>query len=281
MSLEQLSSLLGTTGAVAGLIGLQTKVKEALNKQTKKEENKERLADALHILDDLQAHIRKLTENGNAITELVRKSKDVPTQNDAEQLYSKMADIFDNVQVIYSSFRELTREANTISKFEFLERVKQSDPVSYEIIAFLAKCYRNGKIDVRDLPILISLYGTRPKETKKITKETNKRLKEYEPLLTKAERISTKLPRPVVRTTKAKLRRSIVSLAKENEYIEKLDESVVDQLMSQSPEWMSSLNALVKETWADFEGMMEQRRFRLHGKKEGPPPPRTNIGPPG
>jgi hypothetical protein len=274
MAFEQIETF-ALGGGLGSLVPLLLKAKETLIKQAKKKENRERLSDALRSLDNIENCLKKSKELAISVSEIIRNAQEAPTQNDAEQLYAKVADIFENMARMHSSFRQLCKEAKTISEFDFIEEVKLNDRKSYALIMFFAKCYRKGKVDISELPMFISLYGPKPKANRKHEKVAEDKLAEYAPVLAKTKRIANKLPRPVIRTTMTRLRRSFIDLGDQANYIEKLDDDVATRLQSQSPDWMAPLNELLNDAFADFEKAMEQRGFRAQGKKVGPPPHHT------
>ncbi len=241
--------------------------KKVLSRYAQKKENKERLANALHVLQSLEDNIKAITKTGTQLVEIVKNANEQLGQNDAEQLYSKLPDLLDNVRGTYSSFTELCREASVLSQTQFMEEVRKTDSKTYGVISFIGKFYHDGKLDIRDLPMFISLYGPHGKEAKQYQKQTDEKLTEIQPVLSKVERLSKKLPPPVIRGTQSRLRRSLLQLAKQKESIEKIDDGIVDQLLSQSPEWMQSLNKIIQEARIGFNEQLKRKGFRISSVK--------------
>lgn len=218
-------------------------------------------------MDKLEHDLLEGAKLGIEVSQLIENSKEEPTVNDAEQLYSKIPNILENVKEIHSSFFELCREASVISKSAFIEEVRKTDPQSYDVLSFIGKCYHDGKISIQDLPMLISLYGPHGRGSRKIRKKTDEKLDEFRPVLEKVDRISKKLPPPMIRTTRNRLLRSLNALAKQKDSIEKLDDETVDQLLEQSPDWMRSMNKVVERARINFQEQMKRKGFRIPSKK--------------
>lgn len=200
------------------------------------------------------------------MSELIRDAKEEPTVTDAQKLYAKLPEILDMVNHIHSSFYELCREANVISKLGFMEEVRQTDSRTYDIINFLASFYHEGKLNLRDLPMFIAIFGPKRKQSKKIGNIALEKLAEAKPILVKADRISKKLTPPIIRLTQRRLIRSLEALAQRKDMFEKLDDQAVDQLLSESPDWMKPLNEIVEQARMNFQKQMAQRGFRIPPK---------------
>jgi hypothetical protein len=275
MALAGLSSIFGIGGGIEAIAGLFAKLKEVLTKESQREENRERLRAAIRVLDTLETSLKQGEEIGKSIGKLIEEAKDPPTRNDSERLYSKLADFFDHLRSFHELYIELCRESKVISQFEFIDRLHKTDPEISEMVVFLGKCYDNGKVDVRDLPTFISLYGPRRKNYHKISNLIDEKLKEHDSVLVKTKRIAPKLLLPT-RATQRQLMRSLIALAKQKDTFVKLDNKVADQLLEQSPDWMSSLSELMKDAKERFERIISVSRPYAPRKRDS----NLNIWPP-
>jgi hypothetical protein len=168
VSLDQVGSFLAIGGGLSGIVGLIGQTKKVLGKLAQKRENREKIGEALHALDKLEKCLFRGPELGLDVSDLIEKASEEPTVNDAEQLYSRIPDILESISNIYSAFFELCREANVISGLQFIQEIRKTDPESYDVVTFFGKCYHEGKVDIRDLPILISLYRPRGRQAKQV-----------------------------------------------------------------------------------------------------------------
>jgi hypothetical protein len=171
---------------LAGIIEVISYAKKALTKLSEKRENKERLASALLALETLERELQQLMKLGQEVSEIIQAAKEEPTITDAQKLYAKLPEILDMINEIHSSFYELCREANVISKLAFMDEVQRTDRRAHDVISFLGRFYCNGKINLRDLPMFISFFGPQRNQSKKIKKIATEKLAEIRPVLERA-----------------------------------------------------------------------------------------------
>ncbi len=85
--------------------------------------------------------------------------------------------------------------------------------------------------------MLITLYGPKPRESKKIVEAVTEGVT---PVIAKVETLASQFPRPF-RGTLTQLIRNLKILLREARTVENLDNKMTERLIQQSPEWMKTI----------------------------------------
>ncbi len=232
-------------------------------KEAEVQENRERVGNALRVFDKLESLIHEGNRIGKTMIETVDSLAVPLTVNQNETVYQLSAQMFSNVAAIYSALIELAREAKVISKLSFMKRLAESDPQSAEIVSFFADNYNNGKLNLKDLPIFISLYGPSGKDARRGKEYASNEVDKSKPLISKAKKIGQNLYRPRLRITISSIRKSLINLAEQSARIEQLDDDTINQMFVQSPDWLKPLIDLSSEAKDELDkAFSKQPGFR-------------------
>jgi len=125
-----------------------------------------------------------------------------------------------------------------------MERLKTADSGAYELLRLLERSYKDGVLDLREIPTFAKLYGPKGRRAGKLRSAAEKAVKEATPLVEKAQtiRIRRQLDRRVVH----RLVKSVRHLETVKRKVRKIDPGTAKRMNEMSPDWVQPLIALGK-----------------------------------
>lgn len=246
-----------------------------IKKKSKKKEAAEGLANALSAIEDLEKAIEDMKESGRRMKDLVEKAQ-IPIQfGVADKLYQEIGVWMVVMARINLGLVRLARQAKSVTQYEtFMSDLKHLDKPVYESLQMFARSYKDGKVDVSEMPTFIALYGPRElgREMEKAQKE------QLEPLTKKLEGIVETIPLPIRHRVKD-LGRSYNGLSDSRSDLVEPTEEVIHRMLDSSPPWMRSFTQVIeKASKRSVEIAAKRALGRVPSKK---PTPSGQKWPPG
>ena len=205
-----------------------------------------RLAEVLlPILRDLRKSMEELDANGQRLKENLGRVPTPLNRKDSNELVIAWAAAVDATAGVIEQVHRLGRAANGVAAFKtFMERLKTADPGACELLRLLDRGYKDGVLDLREVPTFAKLFGPKGRRARNLRSVAEKAVKEATPLVEKARavRVGRRLDRQVVQ----RVVKSIRHLARVQRLVRKIDPETARTLDEVSPDWVQPLVALGK-----------------------------------
>ncbi len=200
----------------------------------------------LPLLEDVEKSMEGLHNNGRKLAEILKRIQMPLGRRDATELSLAWADTVDFAVKVVEQVNRLARETGKLVAFEtFTERLKTADPAVYELVKLLDRGYKDGVLDVKEVPTFVKLYGPKGRQARKLKKAAGKAVDEATPLVNKAKavRIGKRLPRDV----QSRLLKSFRRLKTISRLVRKVDAETAERMNEVAPDWAQPLVSLGKK----------------------------------
>ncbi|MDG6900146.1 MAG: hypothetical protein JRM88_06250 [Nitrososphaerota archaeon] len=246
---DLLSLPLGAGQAVGSLMVLTDRLKLYLRRKQRKKEIAEQVHRALNAIDSLAKAQKALSDSGSRLVKLIDETPVPVPVGMADHLYDEYAVWMVSLSADLLSLVNLASQARNLSKYETLMHdLKIVDKPVYELVMMLSRSYEDGKLDLREFPTFLALYGPHVDDG-----EARAYIeKEVTPRVAKIKRLMGRLPPPFRRRLPS-LKKAALELAGSQKSIAHLEETQLKALTDALPGWMSELAMMLSDAMEDLQ----------------------------
>jgi len=200
----------------------------------------------LPLVEDLEESMEGLHNSGRLLMGILKRTQLPVGRKEANELSLAWATTVDFAVKVVEQLSGFARETGKLVAFEtFMERLKTADAADYELVKLLERSYKDGVLDVKEIPTFVKLYGSKGKQGRRLKRVAAEAVEEATPLVKKAKavRIGKRLSRDV----KGRLLKSFLRLKKVETLVRRVDAETAARMYEVAPDWAQPLIGLGKK----------------------------------